>query len=101
MFGERPKFDDALGKVAVIIRTEQGLIATTELLEYFWNKHPTMLIKEFDLYILLIACYDQHDYEEMFSTAQEIENFGNKQRRRRGINYKAKLYLDYESENND
>jgi hypothetical protein len=34
MLGEN-KFDDELGKVASVIRTEQGLLGVTDLLEYF------------------------------------------------------------------
>jgi hypothetical protein len=39
MFGERPICSDALEKVSSLIRTEQGLLAVIELLEYFRTKH--------------------------------------------------------------
>jgi hypothetical protein len=48
----RHKFDEALGQVASVIRTEQGLLRVTELQEYFQKKHPDMLIKDFDLHII-------------------------------------------------
>jgi hypothetical protein len=44
IFGEKPKFDDALEKVSSLIRTEQGLLAVAELLEYFRSKDSRMLI---------------------------------------------------------
>jgi hypothetical protein len=40
MFDERPKFDDALGKVASDIRTEQRLLAVAELLNNFRSNIP-------------------------------------------------------------
>jgi hypothetical protein len=47
----RPKFDDALGQVASVLRTEQALLGVTELLEYFQMKHPNVLIKDYDLHM--------------------------------------------------
>ncbi len=35
--------------MASVIRTEQGLLGVTELLEYFQMKHPNVLIQDFDL----------------------------------------------------
>jgi hypothetical protein len=94
MFSERPMFDDALGKVASVIRTEHGLLGVTELMEYFQTKHPDMLIKDFDLHILSIACDELHNYEESLTIAEEVENFDIEQRKSRRV----ELYFDYESD---
>ncbi len=70
MFGERPKFDDASGKVKIIIRIEQGLLGATEVLEYFQNKHPNMLIKDIDLHILSIA------WDELYESDDDDQKAG-------------------------
>jgi hypothetical protein len=70
MFGERPKFDDASGKVKIIIRIEQGLLEVTEVMEYFQNKHPNMLIKDIDLHILSIA------WDELYESDDDDQKAG-------------------------
>jgi hypothetical protein len=62
-------------------------------------KHANVLIQDFDLHMLSIACDDLHDYEEKLDTVEE--NFDIEWRRRRRVHYMAKLYLQYESDNYD
>ncbi len=63
-------FDDASGKVKIIIRIEQGLLEVTEVMEYFQNKHPNMLIKDIDLHILSIA------WDELYESDDDDQKAG-------------------------
>ena len=101
MFGERPKLDDALGTVSQYIQTEQGLLGVTELLKYFLTKLPHLLVGDHDLHIMALTCDELHEQLKQLKTQEEIEAFDVEGKRRSRITYFSKIYLGYDSEEED
>jgi hypothetical protein len=101
MYGERPKIDDALGNVSSYIQTEQGLLGVTELLQYFCTKLPQFLVGDHDLHILALTCDELHAQKSELTMPEEIQAFDVDAKQRSCINYISKVYLGYDSDDED
>jgi len=73
----------------------------TELLQYFRTKLLQLLIGDHDLHILALTCDELHAQQSKLTMPEEIQAFDVNAKRRSRINYISKVYLGYDSDDED